>query len=311
MLCRLRRFLLHAGIFGFLLPMTGTAQVLHCGGADGREHHCPVNTEQGVTLVRETGRVRCTRGYSWDYGGGEIWVANGCAGDFSLASRPPSNWEEEEVPQGSYLISCAGEGDEPVYCVRVSRVSAELVRQRGESRCKEGKNWGLDPEGLWVTKGCAADFLVKQKMLVDSNSLETVNLIECASVDGKRNFCQADARGGAVLRAILSHVPCKLGESWEWNEGGVWVDHGCHALFEVTGAPETDLGAPVRRCYLSLGEPLASEWEAECYALHVGKFAPCNAKNSCAELSEAIRRGCAARGKSAPEFCEKYTDEGE
>jgi hypothetical protein len=170
----------------------------------------------------------------------------------------------------------------------------------------------VDAEGIWLTKGCEADFVVRQNMLLDSNELESVNLVECASADSKRTFCQADARGGAVLRMVISHVPCKLGESWDANEGGVWVDHGCHGVFEVRGGPEKGPGtSAAKRCYISLGEPLASEWEAECYALKLGKFASCNARESCAALSDSIRRGCAARGKSAPDFCEKYQDEDE
>ena len=297
---------------GVLLSSAAVGQTVTCGGREDREYRCRVETSHGVTLLQDTGRVRCIRGYTWDYGEGEIWVAGGCAGTFALTSRAPIAWQEEQVPQGGYLISCEAAAGQMVYCAEMPQVIAELVRQTGDARCQEEKSWGVDALGLWVAKGCAADFLVQQRTVTGGDLVYTRSLVECSSVDGKRNFCHADARGGAELRTVLSHAPCKAGISWDANDGGVWVDHGCRGVFEVAGARET-AGKPsvFPRCYLSVGEPLAAEWEAECYALGLGKFASCNARISCAELTANIRRGCQAKGKSAPEYCEKYRAEDE
>ena len=302
--------LLILAAFGIVGGSGAFGQTVSCGGPDTREYHCRVNTGHGVVLVQETGPVRCVRGYSWDYDDGEIWVDHGCAAEFALTSRAPVSWEEEEVPTGAQLFACmAANTPEAVYCAEMPDLSAELVRQRGDAKCLEGKTWGVDSRGLWLAKGCAADFVVRQRTQTGADPLSTRKLVECASVEGKRNFCQADARGGAELRAVLGHAPCKFRESWDWNEGGVWVDRGCHALFEVEGAPEAGMTqAMFPRCYLSVGEPLAEEWEAECYALGpgLGKFASCNARNSCAALTGTIRRGCTAKGDAAPAYCEKY-----
>ena len=301
------RNLLFLAAAGFALSRGAFGQTVSCGGLEDREYHCRVDTSRGVVLVQETGRVRCIRGYSWDYGDGEIWVDHGCAGEFALTSRAPVAWQEEQVPPGDYLISCEAGRLAPAYCVEMPEIRAELVRQRGDVPCLEGKNWGVNPRGLWLSNGCDADFVVKQRTQTGVDALSVRNLVECSSAQGKRNFCQADARGGAELKAVLGHAPCKFGESWDWNEGGVWVDQGCRGVFEVEGAPETG-GRPAMfpRCYLSVGEPLAEEWEAECYALGLGKFVSCSARDRCAELTENIRRGCKAKGSTAPEFCEKY-----
>ena len=305
------RILLAAVGLSLLLPFASLAQTVTCGGREDREYRCPADTRNGVTLVQETGSARCIRGYSWDYEASEVWVDHQCAAVFALTSRAPIAWQEERVPAGAYLISCAA-GTETEYCVQAPQVSAELVRKTGDARCVEGKSWDVDERGLWLAKGCEADFLVRQRTVTSQNALATRRLIECSSHAGQRNFCAADVRGGAELRAVLSHTPCQAGESWGSNDGGVWVDHGCHGLFEVTGVTAQGSRSGVFPfCYLTVGEALAAEWESECYALHLGKFASCNARQSCAELTANIRRGCKAKGDAAPAYCEKYLPDDE
>jgi len=216
-------------------------------------------------------------------------------------------WQEERVPDGEYLASCAANTTQLAYCVEAPQVRAELVRQVSDAPCREGKSWGVDAQGLWLSRGCMGDFLLKHETDDRRDAVNARRLVECKSADRRRSFCATDARGGATLAAVLGHSPCKQGESWDWNEGGVWVDHGCSGIFELAGIRDSS-GAPALfpRCYLSVGEPLASEWEAECYALHLGKQVSCNARSSCAELTANIRRGCRAKGDVAPKFCAKY-----
>jgi len=59
--------------------------------------------------------------------------------------------------------------------------------------------------------------------------------ITCASDDGRRSFCEADTRGGVRLARQLSDSPCREGNTWGYDERGIWVDRGCRAEFEVSG----------------------------------------------------------------------------
>ncbi len=36
-----------------------------------------------------------------------------------------------------------------------------LIRQRSDARCVEGRTWGVDRSGIWVDRGCRADFEVR------------------------------------------------------------------------------------------------------------------------------------------------------
>jgi hypothetical protein len=40
------------------------------------------------------------------------------------------------------------------------RSHAELVRQRSRNSCRFNKTWGYDRRGVWVSKGCRADFAI-------------------------------------------------------------------------------------------------------------------------------------------------------
>jgi hypothetical protein len=35
-----------------------------------------------------------------------------------------------------------------------------LIRQRTNARCIQGRTWGVDRAGIWVDRGCRADFEV-------------------------------------------------------------------------------------------------------------------------------------------------------
>ena len=59
--------------------------------------------------------------------------------------------------------------------------------------------------------------------------------IRCKSKDYKYAFCSV----GAPIRFVTvrdrhSDRPCIQGQTWGWQQRGIWVNHGCDAEFEVT-----------------------------------------------------------------------------
>src|SRR6267143_976377 len=58
-------------------------------------------------------------------------------------------------------------------------------------------------------------------------------IIPCSSNDGEKHYCTADTRHGARLVRQLSQAPCKQGESWGYDEEGIWVDKGCGGEFTL------------------------------------------------------------------------------
>src|SRR5437879_12022312 len=58
-------------------------------------------------------------------------------------------------------------------------------------------------------------------------------IIPCSSDDGEKRYCTADTRYGARLVRQRSQAPCKEGESWGYDEEGIWVDKGCGGEFTL------------------------------------------------------------------------------
>jgi hypothetical protein len=50
-----------------------------------------------------------------------------------------------------------------------------------------------------------------------------------------RKYCPANTRGGVRLSRTLGNSQCVEGSSWGYDSGGVWVDNGCQAEFEMQG----------------------------------------------------------------------------
>src|SRR5438046_85500 len=57
--------------------------------------------------------------------------------------------------QGLY---CASDDGQRHYCNIDTRGGVSLVRQRSGSPCIQGQTWGYDRRGVWVDRGCRADF---------------------------------------------------------------------------------------------------------------------------------------------------------
>jgi hypothetical protein len=57
--------------------------------------------------------------------------------------------------------------------------------------------------------------------------------VTCSSDNMRRNYCQAEVRGGVRLVRQLSQAPCRQNYSWGYDRRGIWVDRGCRADFEV------------------------------------------------------------------------------
>ncbi len=99
-----------------------------------------------------------------------------------------------------------------------------------------------------MDRGCRADFTVGQNGYVggrdrgdyrrdrdgnDRGQNSVGQTLTCSSDDGKRHYCNADTSGGVQMTNQRSGSPCRQGESWGYDQRGVWVDRGCRADFVV------------------------------------------------------------------------------
>jgi Protein of unknown function (DUF3011) len=55
-------------------------------------------------------------------------------------------------------LTCSSDDGNYHYCRADTQNQAQLVRQISGSRCEQGYSWGFDPRGIWVDRGCRAQF---------------------------------------------------------------------------------------------------------------------------------------------------------
>jgi hypothetical protein len=131
-------------------------------------------------------------------------------------------------------ISCESRNYQRNYCSTAERIaSVRLVAQQSRSPCIQGRTWGYDSGGIWVTQGCSAEFDYKRTgggppMPGPGRQMA------CASQGYQEQFCPSERR---IARARLveqrSRAACVQGQSWGFRENGIWVSNGCSGLFAV------------------------------------------------------------------------------
>jgi len=153
------------------------------------------------------------------------------------------------TPQYNDQVYCASDDGRRNYCGADTRGGVRLVRQRSDAPCISGRTWGYDRRGIWVDRGCRAEFITGTNRDYGRDRDRDrdrdgdrgrgrdrdrfVQNFYCESGDGRRHYCAEGARGEVRLIRQRSGSPCIFNRTWGRDQNGVWVDRGCRADFEV------------------------------------------------------------------------------
>jgi hypothetical protein len=214
----------------------GQNQTITCSSNNGRRNVCNVNTRGGVRISRQLSGTPCVQGQSWGWDNNSVWVDRGCRAEFIVGSG--STWGQ----QGK-TVTCSSNDGRRNFCNVDTRGGVRLNRQISGSACVQNQTWGWDNSGVWVDRGCRAEFIVGSSGnnwnpgpapggRPGSGGNQT-QLITCSSNDGRRSFCNTNVRGGVRLSRQISGSPCVQNQTWGWDNNGIWVDRGCRAEFIV------------------------------------------------------------------------------
>jgi Protein of unknown function (DUF3011) len=133
-------------------------------------------------------------------------------------------------------IYCASDDGHRNYCNANTRGGVQMTKQRSGSACIQGQTWGWDNRGIWVDRGCRAEFITNSGGGGNGGNWGGGNnwggqTVTCSSDDGKRHYCNMNTQGGVRLSRQISGSSCNQGQSWGYDNRGVWVDRGCRAEF--------------------------------------------------------------------------------
>lgn len=211
--------------------------LVSCSSNRNKRVYCEADTRGGVRLVRQVGGARCRQGSTWGYDARGIWVARGCAAEFEVGPIASASNQNYNGNNNTSVITCSSANGLRNYCVADTQTGIRLRRQLSSAPCQEGSTWGYDARGIWVDRGCRAEFEVAGNAAPNNgrygDNYNTSSTITCASDNGQRTYCTADTRSGVRILRQLSGSPCEEGSTWGYDSRGVWVDRGCRAEFDL------------------------------------------------------------------------------
>jgi hypothetical protein len=118
---------------------------------------CPADTEFGVALMRRLGDSSCVLDETWGFDEKGVWVSGGCSGQFALGGyRLPQG----VLPATATKFVCESADGKPQRCAVDTSRGVGLLKQTSKEPCVLNRSWGYDPEAIWVSSGCRAEFAV-------------------------------------------------------------------------------------------------------------------------------------------------------
>jgi hypothetical protein len=226
----------------FLPALAFADDTVRCESKDGHRRRCSFDGPGRVTLEKQLSITACTEGESWGWRPGEIWVDDGCRADFRIERRRDRDEDRYDDPGDDHvyrgrdrdrrLIVCESDGHRR-RCPAEIRYGVELTRQLSKRDCIRDDTWGWDENGVWVDRGCRAEFAIRAPRRRDDH--RRGEIVVCESRDERKHFCAVDTTYGVELRKQLSVSDCKYRDTWGYGDRGIWVKDGCRAEFFVRG----------------------------------------------------------------------------
>ncbi|MEP6634081.1 MAG: DUF3011 domain-containing protein [Luteimonas sp.] len=138
-------------------------------------------------------------------------------------------------------VRCESSDGRTRVCSADTDGGVRLNRQLSNQACVEGRNWGYDGRGIWVSNGCRAEFQVGGGWAGGGgwngrpgSGWNGNGVLRCESKDRRTQQCAADTRGGVRLVRQLSDNRCIEGRTWGSSQDVIWVSNGCRAEFQTS-----------------------------------------------------------------------------
>jgi len=168
-------------------------------------------------------------GYPGDYGNGNPY---GYGNPYGHGSQQPYPGDNGQV------FRCESQDNRVRRCGADTRYGVRINRQLSSSACIQGRSWGYDNSGVWVSNGCRAEFVTgggygRGGPQYPGGGYGQGRSVRCESGKGRYHRCNVSVYRGVQLQRKLSDSACNQGSTWGWDRNGIWVDRGCRADFLV------------------------------------------------------------------------------
>ena len=180
-------------------------------------------------------RITAVLGASMALGG---CVGYGFPGDYGNGYGNPYG-NQQPYPGGAtgQVFRCESQDNRLRRCNVDTRYGVRINRQLSDSPCVQGRSWGYDHSGVWVSHGCRAEFVTGGGYGGGSSypggGYAQGRTLRCESQDNRLRRCNTTVYQGVQLQRKLSDSSCNQGSDWGWDRQGIWVNNGCRADFLV------------------------------------------------------------------------------
>lgn len=134
-----------------------TGPTLLCESQNNGRKHCKADTRFGITLVRQLSDNICSRDRTWGVDRDGVWVNDGCRAEFTIGHEAVAMTSAALAPP---VLVCESKDGRRNHCAADTSLGVRLQRQMSDSACRFNSTWGYDEDGVWVTSGCRAEFVV-------------------------------------------------------------------------------------------------------------------------------------------------------
>lgn len=144
-----------------------------CGSSDGAPRHCAADL-RGLRFLdfQQQSRADCRRGDTFGFDARGIWVSRGCRAHFLFteARGHDRDWRDGRRDddergirweRGNHSLVCASQDGRRSWCALPRGGDVQLRRQLSRAACVRGQSWDAARNGLWVDRGCRAEFEVR------------------------------------------------------------------------------------------------------------------------------------------------------
>lgn len=179
-------------------------------------------------------------------------LAAGVAGAQTYSTYPAygTGYDSQRV------VRCESTSSRRNFCRVDTRGGVQLVRQLSRQSCIRGRNWQATSDGIAVSSGCRAEFVVNGNAgyQVSNGTYTTDRYGRRVYVDrytntryendGRNVHCQSNGHGRTYCGLRGSHYTmidrspsCVVNRTWGDDSYGTWVSGNCNADFSLQSYP--------------------------------------------------------------------------
>jgi hypothetical protein len=199
------------GLLMVLATGVAAADTVTCESVGGQEKYCRTNTNGGVYLETQLSHSPCRQDSTWGSDDRGIWVSNGCRAVFHTGRESHDRHDDHN---NSAAAAVAG-----IALLALGAAAAhEAHKGYNEDRHDDYPDYRDDDSNYSDHR----------------NRHQRNQQVLCESSGSDYNYCSVNTRRASVnVLRRHSRAECRFSRDWGYNNGGIWVDNGCRATFEL------------------------------------------------------------------------------